>query len=255
MMKERTFTIIENIPIAKDTFRMDLRCADPSFFDEVRPGQFLHIRTPNAALSLRRPISVCDARDGVLTIAYAVKGEGTKALAVAKTGTELAATGPIGRGFPVEGVQKARLLGGGIGVAPLLFLARRLKESGAKVTAYLGFRSAEYAILAEDFAALGCDVRLYSDDGTLGEKGFAVNGLLSQEDGSTVFACGPKPMFKALQSALPSATPAYASLEERMGCGVGACLGCAVGIREGDAIANRRVCVDGPVFPLQEVVL
>jgi len=253
-MKERTFAIIRNTPIAKDTFRMDL-ATDPSFFDEVRPGQFLHIRVPGAAVSLRRPISVCDAKDGAVTIACAVKGEGTKALATAKPGTEFAATGPIGKGFPVEGVKKARLLGGGIGTAPLLLLARRLRETGAQVTAFLGFRSAEYAILAEDFVALGCEVRLYSDDGTLGHKGFALNGLLQEEDGSPVYACGPKPMFRALQNALPASTPAWISLEERMGCGVGACLGCAVGIWEGKNVIHRRVCVDGPVFPLQEVVL
>lgn len=253
-MKERTLIIKSNQPIAKDTFRMELS-TDPVFFSEVQPGQFLHIRVPNAALSLRRPISVCDAKDGIVTIVYAVKGEGTKALSSAKQGTELFAAGPIGKGFPIEGVKKARLLGGGIGTAPLLLLARRLRETGAQVTAFLGFRCAEYAILAEEFAALGCDVRLYSDDGTLGQKDFAVEGVLSEEDGSPIFACGPKPMFKALQNALPASTPAWISLEERMGCGVGACLGCAVGIREGESVVNRRVCVDGPVFPLREVVL
>ncbi|MGI6151873.1 MAG: dihydroorotate dehydrogenase electron transfer subunit [Christensenellales bacterium] len=254
-MKERTFVIIENTPIAKDTFRMDLACLDPAFFKEVQPGQFLHIRVPNAALSLRRPISVCDICDGSLKIAYVVKGEGTKSLAKAKPGTELVATGPIGRGFPIEGVKKTRLLGGGIGVAPLLFLARCLRQSGAQVDAFLGFRSAEYAILAEGFSTLGCEVRLFSDDGTIGRKGFAVDGLIAQGEDSPVFACGPKPMFQALQRALPPSTPAFVSLEERMGCGVGACLGCAVGIRVENGIVNRRVCVDGPVFPLSEVVL
>lgn len=254
-MKERTFVIIENTPTARDTFRLDLACLDPAFFEEVQPGQFLHIRVPNAAFSLRRPISVCDVCDGVVKIACAVKGEGTKALAAAKPGTELTATGPVGRGFPVGGLEKARLLGGGIGVAPLLLLARRLREAGAQVKAFLGFRNAECAILAGDFAGLGCEVRLFSDDGSLGEKGFAVNGLIAGEDGSPVFACGPKPMFKALQTALPPQTPAWASLEERMGCGVGACLGCTVSIREADGVHNRRVCADGPVFPLSEVVL
>ncbi len=254
-MQERTFVIIENTPIARETFRLDLACLDPAFFEEVQPGQFLHIRVPNAAFSLRRPISVCDVCDGVVKIACAVKGEGTKALAAAKPGTELTATGPIGRGFPTDGVKKARLLGGGIGVAPLLFLARRLREAGVKVSAYLGFRSAEFAILAGDFAKLGCEVSLFSDDGTIGQKGFAVNGLIAREDGSPVFTCGPKPMFRALQTALPPQTPAWASLEERMGCGVGACLGCTVGIREERGVRNRRVCVDGPVFPLSEVVL
>jgi len=254
-MKERSYRIIKTVPEAEGAYRIELSCSDSTFFDEAEPGRFLHIRVPDASLALRRPISLCDVSNGVITLIVAVRGEGTKALCAAKPGTVLIATGPAGSGFPMSRVAEARLLGGGIGVAPLVFAARALAESGAKVTAYLGFRSADNAVCIKDFEKLGCGVRLFTDDGSAGAKGFAADALIADDGDSPVFACGPKPMFKALQNGLKPGTPCFASMEERMGCGVGACLVCACAIREKDGIHNRRVCVDGPVFPLSEVVL
>lgn len=248
--------IIKNTQIATGIYEMDLRFDDgvASFL----PGQFAHISLGTGPMLLRRPISVnhIDIYKGSATLVYQVKGDGTKAMVAMKTGERLDVLAPLGRGFWLPGgIKKAAFVGGGIGVAPLRMLPEAWPH--VKFDGYLGFRALEYAYQLGDFATLCGNLHLCSDDGTLGEKTF-VTCLLDEKliDGSydAIFACGPTPMLKALQKVLEGKNiPCEVSLEERMGCGFGACLVCNCKIRDGEEWHYRRVCKDGPVFDIGEV--
>lgn len=261
-------TILQNTQIATGIFEMELR------FDAgvagFQPGQFAHVKVPGSeAMLLRRPISVnhIDADEGSATLVYQVKGEGTKLLAKAAPGERLDVLAPLGRGFwKPEGINKAALVGGGIGAAPLRMLPEAWSD--VKFDAFLGFRGGQFSYQLTDFAALCENVYLCSDDGSLGEKTFVTclldDKLLSGEY-DTIFACGPTPMLKALKKLLVDQgasgpkgigrgeASCQVSLEERMGCGIGACLVCNCKVREGDEWHYRRVCKDGPVFDIGEV--
>jgi dihydroorotate dehydrogenase electron transfer subunit len=249
-------TILQNKPIAAGIFEMSLR------FDAgvggFAPGQFAHVRLPDETKLLRRPVSFnhVDAGEGSATLVYQLVGEGTRLLSALKAGERLDVLAPLGRGFwKPDGLKKAALVGGGMGAAPLRMLPEAWKD--VSFDAYLGFRGEGFAYQLKEFGELARNVQLCSDDGTLGERGF-VTCLL---DASTfawrydaVFACGPAPMLRALQAFLKGADiPCQASLEERMGCGVGACLVCSCLVKEDGERHYRRVCKDGPVFDLSEV--
>jgi dihydroorotate dehydrogenase electron transfer subunit len=267
-------TILKNTEIASGIFELALR-----FDNGARgfgPGRFAHIRLPSDKMLLRRPISFnhVDEAEGCATFVYQVVGEGTELLSTLKKGERLDALAPLGRGFwKPEGIGKAALVGGGMGAAPL----RMLPEAWPDVAfdAYLGFRGGQYAYQVKEFGALAQNLYLCSDDGTLGDKGFVTCLLDDCPDLSAydaIYACGPAPMLKALQKLLADRAlscasqalsgpkgkkggevPCQASLEERMGCGVGACLVCNCRVREGGEWRYRRVCKDGPVFELMEV--
>lgn len=212
------------------------------------PGQFLHIRCGGNAL-LRRPISICDAEGGNLDIVFEVKGAGTRWLAE-KTSGQLDVLGPLGTGFSVAG-KHILLVGGGIGTPPLLYAARATQ---GRTTAILGFGSADCVILQDQFQAACDQVILTTDDGSVGQPG-QVTGPLERElqTGAydMVLTCGPKPMLRAVaEVAARYHVACQVSMEERMACGVGACLGCTVTMQNGD---NLRACADGPVFNAGEV--
>jgi len=220
----------------------------------IRPGQFVHIKCGDGLL-LRRPISVCqwtgsEAGDTV-TIVFEVRGEGTAWLARRPVGHSVDVLGPLGNGFRVED-GPCLLVGGGIGVPPMLGCAG---TSSGTSTAILGFRSKDRAILLDEFDSECVDVHIATDDGSLGYHGF-VDALVRQELGKgrqykAVLACGPKPMLKSVaKAAAEFGVPCQVSMEERMACGVGACLGCAVKMVDG---AMKHVCSDGPVFDAREV--
>ena len=218
-------------------------------------GQFIHIQCGHSRL-LRRPISICDWQEGeagnLLRVVFEVRGEGTEWLSRRKAGDKLDVLGPLGRGF--ETAQKGRylLVGGGIGVPPLLGCAHNARGN---CTAVLGFRDAAHAILLEDFREACREVVVTTDDGSLGRHGFvdaAVTDILEQDkDFTAVLACGPKPMLKSVVKAAERfGVPCKVSMEERMGCGVGACLVCACQMADG---SMKHVCKDGPVFDAGEV--
>lgn len=216
----------------------------------VRHGQFVHIKCGDTQL-LRRPISVSDWQEDLLRIVFEVRGEGTAWLAGRSPGEKLDILGPLGKGFDLSG-KKLLLVGGGIGVPPLLACAR---TAGSRSAAVLGFRSADRAMLMRDFDEAGCPVFLCTDDGSLGKHGFVdtqVRELLEGKDGFTdILACGPKPMLRSVaRVAAEFGVPCQVSMEERMGCGVGACLVCACRMQSG---AYKHVCKDGPVFDASEV--
>ena len=249
-------TILYNKQIASGIYEMRL-CFDAGV-EDFQPGQFAHVRLPQESLLLRRPISVnhVDIEKGTADIVYQLKGEGTRRMAELMSG-RLDVLAPLGRGFQLpQGAQTAAVIGGGIGAAPL----RTVLEGWPKVKfdTYLGFRSAELAYQTDAFERLSQRLFLCSDDGTIGERGF-VTGLLAEQLKHTcydvIFACGPTPMLRALQRVLDgSGVPCQVSLEERMGCGIGACLVCNCRVRVNDGgWQYRRVCADGPVFDIGEV--
>ena len=220
--------------------------------EAARPGQFLHIRCEG--YQLRRPISIASVEENRLTVFFEVKGGGTSWLSRRKIGDVLDILGPLGNGFPnIKG--SVLLVGGGVGVPPMHFAAQRLEACDS----VLAFRSADRALLTAEMKALCGKTLVMTDDGSLGEKGFAAQGvasMLAERHYAAVFACGPKIMLKTTAEACAAAgVPCWVSLEERMGCGLGACLTCATPIRGTDgAIKMKEVCKDGPVFPGQEVV-
>ena len=218
------------------------------------PGQFLHIKCGHSHL-LRRPISICNwsAQRDLIRVVFEVRGKGTQWLARRKVGDSLDVLGPLGNGFSVRPEGNYLLVGGGIGVPPLLGCA---VQGSRNCTAVLGFRSARHAMLLEEFGqACPGGVRLGTDDGSLGYHGFVdvlVRQELEKDNAFTaVLACGPKPMLKSVAAVCAQAgVPCQVSMEERMGCGVGACLVCACQMADG---AMKHVCKDGPVFPAEEV--
>ena len=238
-----------------DAIYMVLAVGDMVRTSGVRPGQFVHIKCGEGTL-LRRPISICEwteSREGdTLTIVFEVRGEGTAWLARRPAGHTADVLGPLGNGFAIDREGRYLLVGGGIGVPPMLGCAR---YTGGTSTAILGFRSKDKTILLDEFGGDCNDVQIATDDGSLGYHGF-VDALVRQELGrdrsyDAVLACGPKPMLKSVAKvAAESNVPCQVSMEERMGCGVGACLVFATPMRDGTV---KHVCKDGPVFDAEEV--
>ena len=241
-MKQRLFEIKSNEQIAKNVYRMQL-CGDTT---GILPGQFVNIRVQGQFL--RRPISVCNIEEGVLTIIYKVVGVGTEAMSHLPIGTQLDVLTVLGNGYDLSKAGEAPLLvGGGVGVPPMYMLARQLREMGKKVRVILGFNTKGEVFYEEEFRALGCDVTVTTVDGSHGVKGFVTNALDGQQ--SYYYTCGPLPMIKALLQA--AGTNGEVSMEERMGCGFGACMGCTIQTTKGP----KRVCKEGPVFAASELLL
>lgn len=223
----------------------------------LRGGQFLHIKC-GAGQLLRRPISVAitgrDEPEDLATLIFEVRGEGTAWLSQRKTGDKLDVLGPLGNGFDVSQEGRYLLVGGGIGIPPLIEYAERLKWPRAAV---LGFRTRAKAFPAviDRFQEHCEQTYLCTDDGTLGRHGFVdgqLRDILEKDSSFTaILACGPKPMLQSVaKAAAQFGIPCQVSMEERMGCGVGACLVCAVPMRDG---TMKHVCKDGPVFRAEEV--
>ena len=221
------------------------------------PGQFVHIKCGHSRL-LRRPISVCSCQAGEgdapdrLTVVFEVRGEGTAWLAGRREGQSLDVMGLLGNGFPMEREGRYLLVGGGIGVPPIRGCAQ---YTAGKSTAIVGFRSKEKAILLDHLEEECAKVMVATDDGSLGYHGF-VDALVRQElsedkNYDAVLACGPKLMLRNVAKvAQEFGVPCQVSMEERMGCGVGACLVCACDMKDG---SRKHVCKDGPVFDSKEV--
>lgn len=236
-MKQTTYVIAEHTKIARQTYFMRLS-GDTSAF--TQPGQFLNITLPG--YYLRRPFSICDWRMGEADIIYKVLGEGTKDMTAFEAGMELDTLTGLGNGFDTSTSGESPLLiGGGVGVPPLFALCKELRAQGRQVKVALGFGSADEVFLADAFQALGAEVAVATMDGTAGIKGL-VTDACDFKNCSQFYACGPTAMLKAICAVAPG--PGQLSLEERMGCGFGACVGCTVFTTEGPL----RVCKEGPVF-------
>lgn len=241
-MKQQTFEIQANELLAKSVYRMQL-AGDTT---GILPGQFVNIRVEGQFL--RRPISVCNITDGVLTIIYKVVGVGTEAMSQLPIGTQLDVLTVLGNGYDLSKAgDNPLLVGGGVGVPPMYMLARQLREAGKNVRVILGFNTKDEVFYEDEFRALGCDVTVTTVDGSHGVKGFVTNALDGQQ--SYYYTCGPLPMIKALLQA--AGTNGEVSMEERMGCGFGACMGCTIQTTQGP----KRVCKEGPVFAAEELLL
>ena len=240
-MKQVRMTVSENEMIALQVYRLRLR-GDTSGI--LRPGQFVNLKLEG--LFLRRPISVCAWEEDSLTLIYKTVGTGTAQMSRLAPGAELDLLTGLGNGYDPEKAGEAPLLlGGGVGVPPLYGLARVLRQAGKRVTAVLGFNTAAEVFLAEEFRALGCDTVVATADGSLGLKGFVTDCL--PEKYSYFYACGPLPMLRAVYRL--SRSEGEFSLEERMGCGFGACMGCSFQTRNG----FKRICREGPVLEKGEI--
>lgn len=240
--------IVEHKEIATGIYKMDLQV--PDIGKAAKAGQFVNLYMNNGSNLLPRPISICECNKHGVSLVYAVVGKGTRSLSQLTKGASIQILGPLGNGFPIEN-KKSILVGGGVGIPPLLELAKVLP--GEKEI-YLGFNRETY--LVDEFKAQG-NVYVSTMDGSHGFHGNVIEYMTNREiEAGVIYSCGPKPMLKALQAyADDKAMKGYFSLEERMGCGFGACVGCVCQIREGDSILNKRVCHDGPVFDLRKVVL
>ena len=234
----------------------------PEVAGPAQPGQFVHLRVPGLeASALRRPFSIFNAEDGKLELLYKTVGRGTAALNAARPGDEVRLMGPLGHGFPLKCDGAALLVGGGFGVAPLYFLARRLLESPKRPTGivlFVGGRTKADLLALDRFAALGVDVRAATNDGSAGVKGLVTDPLddelirLRSEGGKfEIFACGPDPMLKAVaMRATGTGMKGWISMDRHMVCGVGACYACIQKTVRG----NSRCCIEGPVFAASDLV-
>ncbi len=242
-MKQVLLTIEENAPVARDVFRMVL-AGDVSAV--TAPGQFVNLAL--AGRYLRRPISVCDCDGRSVTILYKVVGKGTAQMANMAAGERMDVLTGLGNGFDVSAARGHTLLiGGGIGAAPLYWLARELKARGKKTTAVLGFNSAQDVYYQNEFAALCDRVVIATADGSEGVKGFVTDAMAGLSC-DYLYTCGPEPMLKAVFRT--SATSGQFSFEERMGCGFGACMCCSCKTVTG----YKRICRDGPVLEKEEIL-
>lgn len=208
---------------------------------------------------LRRPISFnrIDKKKGTFDILFRVLGKGTQYIASLEAGAEIDVIGPLGNGFDIFSLKKnVVLIGGGAGIAPLLALAESIRSKSENITAVIGANDKNGVLIKKELTSIGCKVFVSTDDGSMGMKGKATDALKKLvKDGQSlyttqIFACGPRPMIKALQSLVKDLkVPAQASLEEWMACGVGACFGCTIKTTKG----NKKVCSDGPVFNIEEL--
>ncbi|MFT3952537.1 MAG: dihydroorotate dehydrogenase electron transfer subunit [Oscillospiraceae bacterium] len=247
------YLITEKKTIAKGMFDLTILC--PEIAEIAQAGQFVHAAAEG--FLLRRPISICDIsrEKGTIRILFEARGAGTEKLSQSNSGDFIDLIAPLGRGFKLlDPAKKAICIGGGIGTPPMLAVA---KHYGKNAMVISGFRTAGLTILQEDYAAAGAQTILCTDDGTAGIKGRVTEGLLSclaQGKPDVIYACGPTVMLKAVtELAIKNDIFCQVSLEQRMGCGVGACLVCACKIKRGNDEYYAHVCQDGPVFDCKEV--
>lgn len=249
------YPVVSKKTLAKEIYDYTIYC--PEIAAEAQCGQFVNIKADG--FMLRRPISICgiDKEKGTLRIVFEVRGEGTKALARINEGEMIDIIAPLGgRGFELlDNNAKAVIIGGGIGNPPMVPIAEHYSKNAVVIS---GFRNASAVILQEDFAGTGAEVILCTDDGTAGRKGFVTDALaevLEKDKPDIIYACGPNVMLRRIvEQADKYGIRCQVSLEERMGCGVGACLVCACRtIRDGKEYYSH-VCKDGPVFESKEVI-
>ena len=248
--------LIKKEALKKDVFKFSVKAKE--IVDISKPGHFIEIRVSDQVEPfLRRPISIynMDKENGILEFIFQVKGKGTEILSQKQVEDEIDIIGPLGNGqFDYSKYQNLAIIGGGIGVFPLYELAKEAKNDGKNVTTYLGFRNKEFVLLEEEFKNVSDELLLATDDGSYGKNGFAINYLKEDiEKGKidSIYACGPLPMLRAVKKlAEETGIPAQVSLEEKMGCGMGVCLGCAVKTASSpkDNPSYVYVCKTGPVF-------
>ncbi len=243
-MKQGIFTVEENRPLTGDVYEMTL-LGDCTAF--TGPGQFLNIRLEGKFL--RRPISVCSYEPERVTILYKILGSGTAEMTGLRPGDRLDVLTGLGNGFDTAQSGPAPLLvAGGVGLPPIYSLCRALLAEGKRPTVILGFNRAADIFYLDKFEALGLAPLLCTADGSAGQKGLVTDGMAGLDDYTYLYACGPTAMLRGIDAL--ARTGGQYSLEARMGCGFGACMGCTIETRSGP----RRVCRDGPIFDREELL-
>lgn len=232
----------------------------PEIAKLAKPGQFLEIKVTKEGVEpfLRRPISIFNLDGDVVEFIFQVKGRGTEILSKRNVGEDINIMGPLGFGtFKINDYKNVAIIGGGIGIYPLYELAKELQGKAQNINIYLGFRNRNLVTNESDFEKVSNKLVIATDDGSYKNKGFAINYLIEdakQEKPDIIFACGPLPMLKSIREySIKENIPCQISLEERMGCGIGACLGCAVKIISGKEERFGHVCKEGPVFYATDV--
>lgn len=253
MKFEEKAKIISQTKIGEGIFDMWLDTCNIA--EKSVPGQFISVYTKDASRLLPRPISICETSGSGLRIVYRVAGDGTREFSTYRAGDDVRIIGPMGNGFPLKNDTDAILIGGGIGIPPMLELARRLDCSKEIV---LGYRDGN-TFLEDELKAFG-NVTVATDDGSKGIHGTVIDAMEQAHiSGKVIYACGPTPMLRGIKAyAMEKGIEAYVSLEEKMACGIGACLACVcrtTGIDGHSGVNNARVCKDGPVFNVKEVEL
>lgn len=252
-----TSTILQQECIGTDIYSLWLDA--PQIASQAKPGQFISVYSNDSGRVLPRPISICeiDREKGALRIVYRIAGKGTKEFSGMKAGETLDILGPLGNGFPMDVIKGKRIfmMGGGIGVPPMVQTA---KEAEAEVTVIAGYRNSEI-FLKEELEQNGTLV-IATEDGSVGTKGNVMDAIRENHlEADVIFACGPKPMLRAIKTyAEENGILCYISMEEKMACGVGACLACVCKSKDVDHhshVHNKRICKDGPVFLSTEVEL
>ena len=255
MKGPKVLQVVENKPIAAGIYRLELY--HPALCEGVLPGQFFHIKCGGDKFPLlRRPISLSytKRKEDAVVLVYRVQGQGTEYLSSRKPGDPLDVLGPLGSGFEVNGqYERVAIVGGGIGIAPLVELAGIY---GDRAAVFAGFKDETF--LLKELQERSCDVRIATEDGSVGYGGFVTDLLLKhikEQRLDMVFACGPRPMLKTVaRICRENSVGCQVSLEQRMACGVGACLGCSCATKDKDGgLQYSRVCKDGPVFNSEEV--
>ncbi len=252
-MKKETAKILSQNKIADGIYSMWI---ETTAAKEAKPGQFIDVYVNDDSKLLPRPISICEVKDDSLRIVYRVVGGGTKIMSTYKEGDEIQIIGPLGNGFDMKD-GKAILVGGGIGIPPMVELAKNLSEKIGKenVISVMGYR--DELFLTDELEQFSTLV-IATEDGSTGTKGTVIDALNENGvDGDVLYACGPIPMLKALKDwANEKGIECQISLEERMACGIGACLACVCKTKEKDEhsnVCNKRICKDGPVFDANEI--
>lgn len=253
--------LVKKEQLKSDIFKFSVHA--PNIVNNSKPGHFIEIRVSEQTEPfLRRPISIhnLNKEEGILEFIFQVKGKGTEVLSKKEIGELIDIIGPLGYGtFKYDEYKNLAIIGGGIGVFPLYELAKCAKVKNKTVNTYLGFRSKDFVLLEEEFKKVSDEVILTTDDGSYSQKGFAINYLERDIDTGkidSIYACGPLPMLKAVQKlALEKDIPCQLSLEEKMGCGLGVCLGCAVKTASSSIESPEylHVCKAGPVFEAKDV--
>ncbi len=253
--------LLEKIQLKENIYHFKVKA--PEIVKNAKPGNFIEIRVSDQVDPfLRRPISIynLDKENGILEFIFQVKGKGTRILAKKEIGSQIDMIGPLGYGtFKYESYNNLAVIGGGIGIFPLYELSKEAKRDNKNVNIYLGFRSKDFVLLEKEFEKVSDKLIVTTDDGSYSKKGFAINFLkedIEKEKIDGIYACGPLPMLKAVRDlAIEKDIPCQISLEERMGCGLGVCLGCAVKTAQSTKENPEywHVCKGGPVFQAKDV--
>jgi len=250
--------IVRNQKLNDKYYLLEIKCEE--FVREAKVGQFIMINTRHQDYTsdplLRRPLGIADIHGDKFTLVYMIVGKGTRLLSEWRAGSDISFSAPLGNSFTLVKKQRTALLAGGIGIAPVYWLAKTLKEAGCVVDLFYGGRTADDVVLIEELKEISDHLIVTTDDGSAGIKGVVTKPFIENlKSYDMVYSCGPKGMLRVVSEICMKADlPVEVSLDERMACGLGACLGCIIYVKEGDEIVQKRCCVEGPVFDGSKVV-